>query len=170
MLPKSYLIYKWTVYALVTALFLAVQSGVLCRVQVWGLMPFLYPVLPAVVSSYEGLRRGPTFSLCLGVVCDLLYWGPFSGFYTITFTLLALFSALIAENLISPGFLCSLVVSAMALALTGGFRLALAFLSGSPYLALMGRMVVGEAILTLPWLLLVHPIYRLIHIRCASEY
>jgi hypothetical protein len=170
MLPKSYLIYKWTVYALVTALFLAVQNAALTHIQVWGLMPFLYPALPAVVSSYEGLRRGATFSLCLGVVCDLLFWGPFYGFYTISFTLIALFAALIADNLLSPGFLCSLVVSAMALALTGGFRLLLAFLSGSPYLALMAQMVLGEAILTLPWLILVHPVYRLIHIRCASEY
>jgi rod shape-determining protein MreD len=164
------LIYKWTVYALVTALFLALQSMVLCHIQVWGLMPFLYPVLPAVVASYEGLRRGPTFALCLGVVCDLLYWGPFSGFYTMSFTLLALIAALIAENAISPGFLCSLVVSAAALAVTGAFRLLLALLSGAPYLALMGRMVLGEAILTLPCLIFIHPVYRAIHIRCASEY
>ena len=80
MLPKSYLVFKWLIYALATLLFFALQSLVLNHIRVWNLLPFLYPVLPAVAAMYEGPRRGPVFALCLGVVCDLLLPVPFSGF------------------------------------------------------------------------------------------
>ena len=76
MMPKSYLVFKWTVYSLATLLLFALQYLVLDHIQVWGLTPFLYPMLPAVAASFEGLRRGSTFALAVGVVCDLLLPGP----------------------------------------------------------------------------------------------
>lgn len=170
MLPKSYLVLKWAVYSLATLLLFALQYLVLNQIQVWGLFPFLYPMLPAVLSSYEGLRRGSVFSLALGVVCDLLLAGPFDGFYTIAFTIIALLSALIAENLLAPGFLCALVVSAMGLLLTGGLRILFQFLSGGGYLMLMARTALLETLLSMPALVAVLPLYRLIHRRCASDY
>ena len=83
------------------------------QIRVRGLTPFLYPILPAVVASYEGPRRGAVFALILGLICDQLVVGPFEGFYTLIFTFIALLSALIGENLLSPGFLCALTVSAL---------------------------------------------------------
>lgn len=170
MLPKSYLILKWTVYSLATLLLFALQYLVLNQIQVWGVTPFLYPMLPAVLSSYEGLRRGSVFSLALGVVCDLLLPGPFDGFYTIAFTVIALLSGLIAEKLLSPGLLCALVVSAAGLLLTGGLRILFQFLSGGGHLVLMARTSLLETLVSLPALAAVLPLYRVIHRRCASEY
>ena len=148
----------------------ALQYLVLGHIRVLGLTPFLYPVLPAVAASYEGLRRGGFFALAVGVVCDLLLPGPFEGFFTLAFTLAALIAALIAENLLSPGFLCGLAVSALSLGITGALRLAVQALSGGGYLGLMARMVLTEALITLPAVIVVVPVYRLIHDRCASEY
>ena len=169
-MPKSYLVFKWTVYSLATVGFFALQYLVLDHVRVLGLAPFLYPLLPAVAASYEGLRRGSTFALAVGVVCDLLLPGPFEGFFTLAFTAAALLSALIAENLLSPGFLCGFAVSALSLAVTALLRLAAQFLSGGGYLGLMARMALGETLITLPAVVLVVPVYRLIHQRCASDY
>lgn len=170
MMPKSYLVFKWTVYSLATLALFALQYLVLDNIQVLGLTPFLYPVLPAVAASYEGLRRGSVFALAVGLVCDLLLPGPFEGFFAIAFTLAALIAALIAENLLSPGFLCGLAVSAVSLAVTAGMRLAVQFLSGGGYLGLMSRMTLVETLITLPAILVVVPVYRLIHDRCASDY
>ena len=170
MMPKSYLIFKWTVYSLATLALFALQYLVLDNIQVLGLTPFLYPVLPAVAASYEGLRRGSVFALAVGLVCDLLLPGPFEGFYAIAFTLAALIAALIAENLLSPGFLCGLAVSAVSLGITAGMRLAVQFLSGGGYLGLMSRMALVETLITLPAILVVVPVYLLIHDRCASDY
>ena len=170
MMPKSYLVFKWTVYSLATLALFALQYLVLDNIQVLGLTPFLYPVLPAVAASYEGLRRGSVFALAVGLVCDLLLPGPFEGLYATAFTLAALNAALIAENLLSPGFLCGLAVSAVSLGITAGMRLAVQFLSGDGYLGLMSRMALGETLITLPAILVVVPVYRLIHDRCASDY
>lgn len=170
MLPKSYLIFKWTVYALATLLLFALQSLVLNHLRILGLVPFLYPMLPAVVSMYEGSRRGPVFALFLGLICDLLLSGPFEGFFALTFTLAAILSAAVAENLIRPGFLCALVVSAGSLLLTGGARVLVALLTGGSYPALMARIALLEALITLPAVLAVWPLYRLIHDRCAADY
>ena len=170
MLPKSYIIFKWTVYALSTALLLAVQHLFLNHIHIFNVTPFLYPMLPALVSSYEGLRRGSIFSLVLGVICDLLIFGPFDGFFTVTFTLIGIFSALIGENLLSPGWLCGFVVSLMALGINAAAHLAIFFLTGELRPLLMGHIALTECVITLPALLIILPLYRRIHRRCAVEY
>ena len=170
MLPKSYLIAKWTVYALATLALAAVQHLVLGQISVLGVTPFLYPMLPALVASYEGLQRGSRFSLVMGFVCDLLILAPFPGFYTITFTLIGVLAGLIGENLLSPGWLCGFTVSAMGLAIVNAARLLLYFLSGDLHPLLMGRIALVEILITLPMLLPSLPTYRAIHSRCAVDY
>ena len=96
--------------------------------------------------------------------------GPFQGFFTILFPAVALFAAVVGENFLSPGFFCCLFVSAAALLATGGMRILVQILSGGGYLALMARITVGETLLTLPAMLVVMPLYRTIHRRCASDY
>lgn len=170
MLPKSYLVAKWTVYALATLALFALQSLLLDQLRLWGTIPFIYPILPAVVSSYEGMRRGGVFSLVLGIVCDLLLPGPFMGFFTIIFTLVGLLAGLIGEKLLSPGPLCGLCVAAMGLLVTGMARVAVQLLSGGGYLGLMTRVALLEALVSLPALAAALPLYGVIHRRCAADY
>lgn len=170
MQPKSYTIFKWTIYSLATCLLMVLQSLVLDHVEVMGLTPFLYPMLPAVVTIYEGGRRGPIFALALGVVCDLLLTGPFDGFFVLAFTLTALLASRVAQSLLTPNFFCGLLVSALALLLTGGLRILAQILSGGGYLELMARIALGEAIITFPAVLIVFPLYRTVHKRCSLEY
>jgi len=170
MQPKSYIVFKWSVYALATLLLFAVQGLVLEHIRVWGLTPFLYPLLPAVLAMYEGPRRGPVFALVLGLVCDVLIWGPFEGFYALLFTLISLLSAAIGARMLSRGFFCAVLVSGCALGLTGALRVLLHLLSGGENLRLVVRLAVGEAVVTLPALILVVPLYRWIYRRCTLDY
>ena len=170
MQPKSYLIFKWIVYGLATFLMLALQSLVLSQIQIAGLTPFLYPVLPAVAAMYEGRRRGPIYALVVGVVCGLLLPEPFPGFFGVAFTLAAVLAARFAESLLAPGFLCGVLVSAMSLLITGAMRILVQILTGGGYLELMARIALGEALLTLPAVVVVLPLYRVIHRRCAVDY
>ena len=170
MLPKSYLTFKWIVYALATLLLCALQSLVFCYIRVLSVTPFLYPMLPAVAAMYEGPKRGALFALSFGFLCDLLLPAPFTGFFVILFPLIGLFSASIAGNMLSPGFFCALLVSALGLLMTGGSRVLLQFLSGGDYLVLMAWVAIVEALLTLPALAVVFPLYRAIHRRCAADY
>lgn len=170
MLPKSYIIAKWTVYTLATLLMAALQHLLLDRISLWGVTPFIYPMLPALVASYEGLHRGSKFALVTGILCDLLIAGPFDGFYTVLFTLIGILAALIGENLLSPGWLCGFSVAAMGLGLVIISRLLLHLLSGSLRPLLMGRIALTEIAISLPVLLVALPIYRWIHSRCAADY
>ena len=160
MQPKSYTVFKWAVYALATLLFFSLQGLVLDHVRVWGLTPFLY----------EGPRRGPVFALVMGLFCDILIWGPFEGFYALSFTIIALISAVIGENMLTPGTFCALLVSVGALLGTGGLRVLVHLLSGGQYVRLTARLALGEAVISLPALLLILPVYRTIHRRCAVDY
>ena len=169
-MPKSYIVRKWTVYALGTLALFALQSLLLERIVLWGLRPFIYPILPAVLSSYEGLRRGSVFSLTLGVVCDLLLVGPFDGFFTLLFTAIGIISGLVGENLLPPGWLCSLSVGTMGLLLTGLGRIAVLMFREGGHLLLMFHIALAETALSLPALLAILPLYRLIHRRCATDY
>ena len=170
MLPKSYIIAKWIVYSLATLALFALQHLILNNISVFGVTPFIYPILPALVASYEGLRRGSVFALAVGTVCDMLIPGPFPGYYAILFTLIGILAGQIGENLLSPGGLCSFTVSLMALALNGLARLALYLLSGELHLLLIGQIALAECLFTLPAILIASPLYRTIHRRCAADY
>lgn len=170
MLPKSYLAFKWIVYALATLLLCALQSMVLSHIRVLSITPFLYPMLPAVAAMYEGPKRGAFYALVFGLFCDLLLPAPFSGFFVLIFPLIALLSASIAGNMLSPGVLCALLVSALGLLMTGGARVLIHLLTGGSYLALMAWTALVEALLSLPALIVLAPLFRTIHCRCAADY
>lgn len=167
MLPKSYLAFKWIVYALVTLLLCMFHSAVFCRIRVLSVAPFLYPMLPAVTAMFEGPKGGAVYALFFGLLCDLLLPAPFTGFFVVIFPLIGLLSGAIAGNMLSPGFFCALLVSALGLLLTGGARV---LLSSGGHLALMAWTAVMEALLTLPALVVVLPLYRAVHRRCAADY
>ena len=153
MLPKSYVIAKWVVYALATLALFALQDVLLDQLRLWGAAPFIYPMLPAVLASYEGLLPG-----------------PFMGFFTLTFTLTGLLTGLVGEKLLSPGPLCGLCAAAMGLLITGFARVAVQLLSGGGHLGLMAQTALREALATLPALAAVLPLYSVIHRRCAADY
>ena len=170
MLPKSYLAFKWVVYALATCLLCALQTFLLCHIRVMSVTPFLYPILPAVVAMFEGQKRGAFYGLAFGVLCDLLLPAPFTGFFVILFPMAALLSASIAGTMLSSGFFCALLVSTLGLLMTSGARVLLHLLSGGEHLVLMAWVALMEALLTLPALAVVFPLFRGIHRRCASDY
>jgi len=170
MLPKSYLAFKWIVYALATLFLCILQSFIFSHIRILTVTPFLYPILPAVAAMYEGPKRGALYALSFGFLCDLLLPAPFTGFFVIVFSLIGLLSGSIAENMVSPGFFCALLVSALGLLITGGARVLLQFLSGGDYLTLRGWIALTEALLSLPALVVVYPLFRTIHRRCASDY
>ena len=170
MQPKSYRVFKWVMYALTTLLLCALHSMLFCNIRVLGLAPFLYPMLPAMAAMFEGSRHGAVFALVLGVLCDLLVPAPFRGFFAIIFPVIAALSGGIAGRLQSRGFLCALIVSSLGLLITGAFRMLVQILSGGRYLGLMARITLGETLLTLPALLIVLPLYRMIFRRCEADY
>ena len=58
MIARNETIFKWSLYAAATALCLLVQGGLLQRLVLWGVIPFIYPLLAAIPATYEGPQIG----------------------------------------------------------------------------------------------------------------
>lgn len=108
---------KWTAYGAACLLLLFGHGLTLSHLRVWGIAPFLPPLLPAVLASMEDRLEGFVFALAFGVLCDLALTAPLPCLYTIAFPLTALLAALIARSVLQPGILCSLAVSTAAFVL-----------------------------------------------------
>lgn len=160
MLARNETILKWLLYALATLLCVFLQSAVFQRLSIWGVIPFLYPLLPAVLATYEGPTAGTVYGLAVGVLCDSLLPGPIPCFYTLVFPLVGLCSALISQSLLPAGILCSLVCSALSFLLTDGFHCLLLWVEERPAWRVGGFLMLREfcvtVILVIPvtWLFL----------------
>ena len=161
---------KWVLYSLWTLLFLLVQQLVLPGIRIWGVHPFVLPVLAAIAASFEGKREGPIFGLVLGLVCDLLFTTTaFPCFYAVSLLLAAVMAGLAARHLIMPGLVCSLTVSAAALVLTGLLNAAaLSYSHGAPLLASLW-LLARELLLSLPAAVLIHLAFSRLHRRFSER-
>lgn len=167
MLARNETIFKWALYAAATALCLLVQGALLQRVSVWGVIPFLYPLLAVVPAAYEGPVPGTIFALAVGFVCDLLLPGSFPCFYTLLFPLVGLCAALLSQSLLPAGVLCSLVGTAAAFLMSGVFHGLLLWIAGKAAWAACAFVTLRElcvtAPLTIPVTLLYRAVFRKTH-------
>ena len=155
---------KWALYGAAVLAVVLVQSLVLNYIRVLSVHPFLLPMLVGVIAAFEGPQGGCTFGLVFGALCDMTTQAAIPCFYTLDFVLIAFLSALIAKNLIAPGFFCSLLVSAISLLVTQLFyTLIFTYHNiGSPLgiLSLMGRELLVSMVLSPLLYLLFHHVYR----------
>ena len=107
MLARSATIFKWTLYTLAGLVWAVVQAAFLQRVTIWGVIPFLYPLIAALPATFEGPAAGTVYALACGVFCDLLLPSPIPCFYTLILPLVGLAAGLLSQSLIPAGYLCS---------------------------------------------------------------
>ena len=100
MLARSATIFKWTLYTLAGLVWAVVQAAFLQRVTIWGVIPFLYPLIAALPATFEGPAAGTVYALACGVFCDLLLPSPIPCFYTLILPLVGLAAGLLSQSLI----------------------------------------------------------------------
>lgn len=165
MSAKNENIFKWSLYAGAAVVVLLVQGSLLQRITVWGVIPFLYPAVAAVLGNYENPVPSTIFGLGLGVVCDLLLPGSIPCLYTLVFPLAGLAGSLISKSLLRSGFLCALVSSAAAFLITDLVRCLLLWAAGKPAWGAGLWVMVREFFVTAPALLLMVPLFSAVHRR-----
>ena len=115
MVARSELILRWSLYGAAGLLVCLVQGLILQRLDLWGVMPFLYPALAAMVAVWEGaVPCGAVYALCLGAACDLALPGGIPCFYTIAFPLAAMLAGLLTRGWLSSNLLSALAASALS--------------------------------------------------------
>ena len=150
MLARNEVIFKWTLYGLSAALCLTVQTALLQRIVFLGVIPFIHPLVAVIPATLERPFAGTVFSLCVGVVCDLILPGSFPCFYTLIFPLAGLCAALLSQSVLRASFLCSLAASAIAFVLTGLFHGLLLWIGGKTAWGSAVSVTVREFLLTAP--------------------
>lgn len=157
--------FKWLYYAGATLLLVLVQSLVLNRICVWGVHPFLPPLIAAITAMLEGPGEGAAFAGVFGLLCDLTMPGIIPCFYTLAFLAAALLAAVIAKRFLSQGFLCAVLCAGLSLLVTDLLlTLLLTFRQGvelTAALSLTGR----EAAVTVVLSPLVYLLLRSVHNR-----
>lgn len=160
MLARNEVIFKWALYAAATALCFLLQGALLQRITVWGVIPFLYPMLAAIPATFEEPAPAGVFALCLGVWCDLLLPEVIPCFYTLIFPVIAICASLLSRGLLPAGLPCSLAVSGIAFVLTDLFRCFLLAMEGhSPWLSGIS-ILLREFLISAPLLIPVTLLYR----------
>ena len=168
MLARSATIIKWVLYALAGLACTVVQAAVLQRFTLWGVIPFLYPLIAALPATFEGPAAGTVYALAAGVLCDLLLPSPIPCFYTLILPLVGLAAGLLSQSLIPAGYLCSAVASLPAYLLTGVFHCIVLWATGHAAWTAGLSVTLRELCVSLPWSLpmawLFRKVYRRVHI------
>lgn len=168
MLARNETIFKWALYAGATMVFFLLQGAVLQRISLWGVIPFVFPILAAVLGMYEGPLPGSIYGLVLGVLCDLLLPASIPCFYTLVFPVAGLCAGLISQSLLPAGFLCAAVTSVLAFFLTDAFHCFLLWAREKAAWAAGTRLFLQEVcisiLLIIPVVLLFSAVFRRTHL------
>ena len=154
MLARNETIFKWALYAGATAVFFLLQGAVLQRITLWGVIPFVFPILVAVLGMYEGPLPASVYALTVGVLCDLLLPASIPCFYT--------------RSLLPAGFLCGVVTSVLSFLLTDAFHCVVLWAGGKAAWAAGAQVFLREVcvsiLLVVPVVLLFSAVFRRTHL------
>lgn len=160
MASRGETIRKWLLYGLSALLLAIVQLALLQRIRLFGVIPFVWPLLALIPASYEGPLGGGIFALACGVVCDLLLPSPIPCLYTLVFPLAAILTAFLAVPLRS-GISCSLLSGVLGFSLIDLVR----FLTLRVYPEVFLSVALRELLVTLPLCVPVTLLYAALYRR-----
>lgn len=164
MLARSATIFKWTLYTLAGLVWAVVQAAFLQRVTIWGVIPFLYPLIAALPATFEGPAAGTVYALACGVFCDLLLPSSIPCFYTLILPLVGLAAGLLSQSLIPAGYLCSAAAALPAYLLTGIFHCIVLWAQGHPAWGAAMSVTLRELCVSLLWSLPMTWLFRRVYL------
>jgi hypothetical protein len=165
LLARSATIFKWTLYTLAGLVWVVVQAAFLQRVTIWGVIPFLYPLIAALPATFEGPAAGTVYALACGVFCDLLLPSSIPCFYTLILPLVGLAAGLLSQSLIPAGYLCSAAAALPAYLLTGIFHCIVLWAQGHPAWGAAMSVTLRELCVSLLWSLPMTWLFRRVYLR-----
>ena len=164
MLTRKSLITKWILYAFVLVLFSALQQLVLDQIRLLGVVPFLLPMVVAIVAAVEGPTGGAVFGLAVGVLADLTGSGVFPGVYTLGFACAALAVAVISKYWVMRSLFGAVIYALLSFAALDALQfLYLFFVQGARpevVASLAGREAAISLVFVIPIYLAYTRVYR----------
>ena len=153
---------KWTVVALATLVLLFLHTLSFSRLSLWGVAPFLPPLIVAAVCSIENDLGSIVFSLVFGVLCDLSLGGLLPCLYTLAFFFAAVLILILGHSVLQPGFFCALISAAVSFLLTAALSFVV-LAGGNATFGACVSLFFRELLVSLPLLPLCFLVFWRIH-------
>ena len=167
MLGRTEIIFKWLLYAAGVLICWILHGVALQFLNIFGVMPFIFPMLAAVIAMYEGPFSGSICALVMGILCDLTISVPIPCFYTLVFPIIGMLAGLIAKNWLPMSFWCAAILSLLAFTLTDSFHFLLLVLKGGGHAAQAAiDLACRETGASMPFLIPVYFVFRRIYEIC----
>lgn len=169
MLARTDTIVKWALYLAAGFLCLLVQTVFLNRITLWGVIPFLYPLMVAIPATMEGSLFGSAYGLIFGVLCDLLLPAPIPCFYTLALTAVGFSAGLLSRNWLPAGLICSLAAAVVAFFLTDGFHAVVLWAQNHAAWKAAAWVGLREFCVSLPFIFLMTPFFERLYRRLHRD-
>ena len=150
---------KWFAYALALLPVWFLQSFVLNRFPVLGVIPMLLPLAGVAVATLEGATAGAGFGLAVGVLWDAVTPGA-HGAMTLAMALIGLGAGLLAQYALRQDLVGCFICSLLALLAIDGGRILLRLLTRTAPLGAMLRVAGAEILWTLVFVAPVYLLFR----------
>ena len=167
MLGRTEIIFKWLLYAAGVLICWILHGVALQFLNIFDVVPFIFPMLAAVIAMYEGPFSGSICALIMGILCDLTISVPIPCFYTLVFPVIGMLAGLIAKNWLPMSFWCAAILSLLAFTLTDSFHFLLLVLKGGGHAAQAAiDLACRETGASMPFLIPVYFVFRRIYEIC----
>lgn len=153
---------KWLCYALGVVPVWILETVVLSRLPVMGVIPVLLPLVAVVVGFWEGPVPGGVFGLCLGVVADATYPGSPGGM-TLGLCLLGAAAGVITQSGFKQNFLNYFLSAAASMLVLDAIRVLWGAVSGLGSPAVLAPVAVKEVLWSLCFTVPIYLLFKLIH-------
>ena len=146
-------------YAVYLLLAMLLQGLLFSRLSIFGVKGFVLPAAVVAAGMYLGGMRGAVFGICLGLVTDMSYTES-SFMYTIVFALIGFGAGFASEFYINKSFLVFMVMSVIAVLLSGLVQYLAAVIFGGAELVQGIVTVLLQTALSIPPMALLYLPFR----------
>ncbi len=164
MITKRDLAVKWTAYAIASLLLIVLHTFFLHDVHIWGVVPFLPPLLAGCIAATEPCKSAAIYAIFLGFFCDITISAPFFGLCTIALTAGALISFLLAAQVFPDTLIGHFLASASTLLVFSFFCCVTLLIKGQSLWPLL-YMCLRELLISLLLFPFVYPVLLFVHKR-----
>lgn len=162
------LIHKWSVYALGLLPIWILDSCILPRYPLWGVViPMLLPLAVAAVAVLEGASSGTGFGMAVGLLWELAYPGGFGG-QVFFLALAGMAMGAVSQYALNQSFPGCLICSAGILGLLDFLRVTRMLFINAAGLSALLQVAIPEFFWSLAWTPLVWLLFRAIYNRVGG--
>lgn len=157
-------ILKWAMYGLALFPVWWLEVYVLSRLPVFGVIPVILPLCAVAVAVMEGSAAGAGFGLCVGILCDAVYFGT-HGTMTLALTLAGWAAGAAATYVLDRNFLGCFVCSLATLGTLGFGRVFVRTFTGMAPLPVLLSVAGPELLWSVLFLIPIYPWFHFVRRR-----